>query len=148
MTTPNDLLLLDTNILVYALDATAPQHVASRAVLERARSTDAGMCLVPQSLAEFYSLVTNPKRVASPRAPEDALAAVEAIAALPGLSILPIPLDIVTRWVKLCQLHPVKGARIYDLQIIAVMQANGVRRICTYDKADFSAFTDVDVESV
>lgn len=84
MTTRNDLLLLDTNILVYALDATAQFHAASRAVLEQARSPNAGWCVVPQSLAEFYSLVTNPKRVASPLTPEDALASVERIASLPG----------------------------------------------------------------
>lgn len=146
MMTSNSPLLLDTNVLVYAMDAAAPQHIPSRSILELAHSLDAGMCVVPQSLAEFYSLVTNPKRVATPLSPADALSAVESIAAFPGLKILPVPFDVVLRWIELCRSHPVKGARIYDLQIVAVMLANGVKRICTYDEADFAPFTEIKVE--
>ena len=31
--------IIDTNVLVYAVDADAPQHAASRALLEAARNT-------------------------------------------------------------------------------------------------------------
>lgn len=145
--TANNLLLLDTNVLVYAMDAAAPQHIPSRAILELARSPDAGLCVVPQTLAEFYSLVTNPKRVAAPISPTEALSAVESIAVFPGLKILPVPFDVVARWIELCRTHPVKGARIYDLQIVAVMLANGVTRICTYEQADFAPFSEINVET-
>lgn len=145
--TPLEPLLLDTNILVYAMDGLSPHHAASRAVLEQARSPEARLCVVAQSLAEFYSLVTNPRRVASPKSPEEALAVVEAILLLPGLEVLPIPLDIVARWIDLCRNHPVKGPRIYDLQIIAVILANGVRRICTFDRSDFEPFSGIIVET-
>ena len=144
--TPNDPRLLDTNVLVYALDGSSPHHAASRAVLDQAQSSDANLCVTPQTLAEFFSLVTNPKRVSSPKLPEDALAAIESIVALPGLEVLPVPIDVVTRWVELCRQHPVKGAEIYDLQIVAVMLANGVQRICTFDKADFTPFSEIVVE--
>lgn len=146
MTTRADALLLDTNVLVYALDNSSEHHAASRAILEQAQSPDAGLCVTSQSLAEFYSLVTNPKRVASPRTVDEALATVEAIASLPGLTVLPVPFDVVPRWVELCRKSPVKGARIYDLQIIAVMLANGVQRICTFDVEDFAPFKDIQVE--
>lgn len=145
--TPSESLLLDTNVLVYALDASSEHHAASRAVLDRAQSPDAGLCVVPQSLAEFFSLVTNAKRVASPKSPEEALATVESIVALPGIEVLPVPFDVVARWIELCRKHPVKGAGIYDLQIIAVMLANGVQRICTFDTADFEPFSEVKVET-
>ncbi len=145
--TPHEPLLLDTNILVYAMDGSSPHHAASRAVLEQARSSEARLCVVPQSLAEFYSLVTNPKRVTSPKSPKEALAVVEAILLLPGLEVLPIPLDVVARWIDICRNHPVKGPRIYDLQIVAVMLANGVRRICTLDRSDFEPFADIIVET-
>ncbi len=48
-------LLIDTNVLVYALDALSPHHAASRAVLERAYLPDANLCVAPQVLAEFFS---------------------------------------------------------------------------------------------
>lgn len=144
--TPSEPVLLDTNILVYAMDGASPYHAASRAMLEQAQSADARLCIVPQSLAEFFSLVTNPKRVPAAKSPAEALAVVEAIASLPGLEVLPVPIDVVSRWVDLCRQHPVKGAGIYDLQIIAVMLANGVRRICTYDRAGFASFSEISVE--
>lgn len=143
----NEPLLLDTNILVYAIDASSPHHVASRAVLDRAQSPDAALCVSPQSLTEFFSLVTNPRRVSSPISTEDALAAVEALLALPGLEVLPVPLDVVTRWIELCRLHPVKGAEIYDLQIVAVMLGNNVKRICTLNGSDFAPFSEIAVET-
>lgn len=146
MTSPEPM-LLDTNILVYAIDGSSFYHVPSRAVLERAYDHGAKLCVVPQSLAEFYSLVTNPKRVAAPKSPHEALATIDLILALPGLSVLPIPLDLVGRWIGLCRGNPVRGAKIYDLQIIAVMQANGVRRICAYSKADFERHSDILIES-
>jgi len=145
--TATEALLLDTNILVYATDGSSPFHAASLAVLDRAQSVDANLCIAPQSLAEFFSLVTNAKRVTAPTSPEDALKTVESIVSLPGLEVLPVPLDVITRWVDLCRRHPVKGAKIYDLQIIAVMLANGIRRICTYDKGDFAPFAEITVET-
>jgi toxin-antitoxin system PIN domain toxin len=147
MTTPSETMLLDTNVLVYALDGSSPRHSASRAVLDRAHSLDANFCVAPQTLAEFFSLVTNPKRVSSPKSPEEALATVESIVSLPGIEVLPVPFDVVTRWVELCRKRPVRGAAIYDLQIAAVMLANGVQRICTFDTSDFEPFSEITVET-
>lgn len=143
---PSERVLLDTNILVYAMDGASTFHAQSRAMLEQAYAVDARLCIAPQCLAEFFSLVTNPKRVALAKSPADALAAVEAIASLPGLEVLPVPIDVVSRWVDLCRQHPVKGAEIYDLQIIAVMLANGIRRICTYNTTDFARFADISAQ--
>ncbi len=41
--------------------------------------------------------------------------------------------------------HPVSGADVFDLQIIASMQANDVRRIYTFNTSDFEVFPDVTV---
>jgi predicted nucleic acid-binding protein len=68
--------IVDTNVLVYALDADAPQHAAARALLEAARDDTATTLFVTsQILCEFYSIVTNPRRVPKPRTGIEALAA-------------------------------------------------------------------------
>jgi predicted nucleic acid-binding protein len=54
--------VLDANILVYALDAGAPQHAISRALIEAARDPATALYLTSQVLCEFYSVVTNPRR--------------------------------------------------------------------------------------
>ena len=55
--------IVDANVLVYAMDADAPQHAASRALLEVARDPSTTLFVTSQVLCEFYSIVTNARRV-------------------------------------------------------------------------------------
>lgn len=55
--------IVDANVLVYAMDADAPQHAASRALLEAARNRSTTLYVTSQILCEFYSVVTNARRV-------------------------------------------------------------------------------------
>jgi predicted nucleic acid-binding protein len=129
--------LIDTNVLVYALFATAAQHAAARSLLEQAKDPKAGLCIFPQILAEFFAVVTNPKRVSPAKTTDEALQAVEQFLALPGLTLLPLPADVVTRWVQLARVRPVKGGEVFDLQAAAAMLAHGVGTVYTYNGADF-----------
>jgi hypothetical protein len=54
----------DANVLAYAINADASQHAASRALLEAARDPSIRLYVTSQILCEFYSVVTNPRRVA------------------------------------------------------------------------------------
>ena len=135
--------IADTNILVYALDADAPQHATARALLELARSGSVILYVTSQILCEFYSVVTNARRVARPRTPDDALNAISDLLAF--LHVLPIPSRTVEGWMRLLRRHPVTGGDIFDLQIIATMQANGIARIYTFNTDDFSAFAELEV---
>jgi len=53
--------------------------------------------------------------------------------ALPGLYVLPTPVRAVAGWMQLLQRRPVTGGDVFDLQIVATMQANGVQRIYTFN---------------
>ena len=136
---------IDTNVLVYAYFRGARHHGASHALLERARSEPGEFCVAPQTLAEFYATVTNPKRVNPAKEPEVALEAVGELLALPGMLVLLTPVDVVQRWVELLRRHPVTGQRMFDLQLIATMLGNGVRRIYTFNRADFEPFEELEV---
>ena len=115
--------VLDANILVYAVEAGAPQHAISRALIEAARDPAAVLYLTSQVLCEFYSVVTNPRRVARPRSPAEALGAISVLLALPGIRLLPTPARAVAGWMALLQRHPVTGRDVFDLQLVATMQA-------------------------
>ena len=67
--------IVDTNVLVYALDADAPQHEAARALLKTGREASTTLFVPSQILYEFYSIVTGPRRVSKPRSAADAVAA-------------------------------------------------------------------------
>ena len=135
-----DRIAVDANGLVYALYRDTPQHVASRAFLERARRGELTLCLTSQVLAEFFSIVTSVKRVSDPRTAEEATAAIEAMLAIPGVAMLPVPSDVTSRWLDMLGQHPVRGGAIFDLQLIATVAANGVERICTFNREDFGGF--------
>lgn len=81
--------ILDANVLAYAINADAPQHEASRALLEAARDPSIALYVTSQILCEFYSLITNPRRVTVASSPTEALRIMSALLALPGLRVLP-----------------------------------------------------------
>jgi uncharacterized protein len=135
--------LADTNVLIYALDADAPHHTAARALLEAARDGSKTLYVTPQILGEFYAVVTNARRVAKPRSSAEALDAISEL--LKFLHVLPVPAHVVDGWMKLARRHPVTGADVFDLQIVATMQANEVQRIYTFNTRDFEMIGEISV---
>ena len=134
--------IVDANILVYAMDADAPQHAAARALLDTARVDPATTLYVTsQVLCEFYSVITNPRRVKKARSTADALQALAGLLAF--LHVLPIPARTVEGWMELLRRRQVIGGDVFDLQLIATMLANGVLRIYTFNTEDFAVFSEL-----
>jgi len=136
---------LDANVLVYAVEARAPQHAVSRALIDAARNPATALYLTSQVLCEFYSVVTNPRRVTVPRSPAEALEAISELLALPGIRLLPTSALAVAGWMALLQRHPVTGRSVFDLQLVATILANNVQRIYTFNTRDFAVFPELTV---
>jgi predicted nucleic acid-binding protein len=109
MTISPELAMLDTNVLIYAYYEDAPQYPAAFPLLDRAQEAGTSLCLSPQVLAEYYAVITDPRRVSAPFTIDEALAEIGRLRALPGLTLLPVPLDVVDRWVALLREYPVTG---------------------------------------
>ena len=45
------------------------------------------------------------------------------------LHVLPVPAHVVDVWMNLVRRHPVTGADVFDLHIVATMLANDLQRI-------------------
>jgi uncharacterized protein len=135
---------VDANVLVYAMDADAPQHAASRALLDAARDLPTTLYVTSQILCLFYSIVTNARRVPKPRTPGDAMRAISSLLAF--VQVLPIPVRAVEGWMDLLRRHPVTGGGVFDLQIAAAMLANGIQRIYTFNADDFAVFPELAVQ--
>jgi len=135
--------IVDANVLVYALDADAPQHVACRTLLESAQGkAPVTLYVTPQILCEFYAIVTNARRVLKPRSSADALAAISDM--LGFLRVLPVPVTAIDEVMALLRRYPVTGGEIFDLQIIATMKLNGISRIYTFNADDFTPFSEIE----
>ncbi|HXM40697.1 MAG TPA: PIN domain-containing protein [Bryobacteraceae bacterium] len=137
--------VIDANILVYALDGDAPQHAASRALLNAARDPANSLFVTSQILAESYSIVTNHRRVAVARTSGEAIGALSDLLAYPGIHVLPSPARVVIGWMELVERRPVTGGAVFDLQLVATMKANDVGRIYTFNTGDCEAFAELTV---
>ena len=133
--------IVDANVLVYAFDANAPQHSASRTLLDAGRAGTTTLYVTSQVLCEFYSIVTNSRRVLKPRTVADAIAAIADL--LSFLHVLPVPARTVEGWPALLRSRPVTGGAVFDLRLAAAMLANGVQRIYTYNTSDFECFKEL-----
>lgn len=141
----DDLALVDTNVLVESVMASSSHHQAAAALLERAQSGDVDLCVLPQVLAEFYSVVTDPRRVSSALSVERAIEDITMFLTMPGMTELPTPTDVVSRWIELARRHNVTRGDVFDVILAAAMLGNGVRRIYTYNRQDFERFSEIQV---
>jgi predicted nucleic acid-binding protein len=140
----NNLALVDANLLVYAFYPLMPQHTPAKQVLNLAQDDNAHLCVSSQVLAEFYAVVTHPKRVTPALTAKAALQRIDEVRSLPGLKLLPLPVDVVDRWVRPLRRRPVTRSRIFDVQLVATMLANGVKRIYTFNTKDFLPFSEIE----
>jgi len=113
------------------------------ALLEAASDPSVRLYVTSQILCELYSVITNPRRVAAVSSPTEALSIISAMLALPGLQVLPTPARAVAGWMRLLERHPVTGGNVFDLQIVAPMQTNGINRIYTFNGDDFEVFPEL-----
>lgn len=130
---------------MYAFYRECEHHERCRTLLDQSEAQQIGLCVAPQNLAEFYAIVTDPRRVALPRQPAEALDAIDRMLAMPGMILLPTPSDVVHRWMVLSRQHPVTRGAVFDLQLVATMLGNGIRKIYTFDRADFEPFDEIEV---
>jgi predicted nucleic acid-binding protein len=114
-------------------------------VLDAAIDPSVTLYVTSQILCELYSIITNARRVVKVSTSAEALGIISSILALPGLYVLPTPARAVAGWMNLLQRRPVTGGAVFDLQIIATMQANGIHRIYRFNTGDFEVFPELSV---
>jgi uncharacterized protein len=125
MTTRIEPGVIDANILIYAVNSDAPQHAASRILLEAALDPAAQLHVTSQILCEFYSVITNPRRIAVASSSSEAAQMILDLLDLPGLHVMAAPAQAVNGLMELLKRHPVTGGGVFDLQIVATMAVSG-----------------------
>src|SRR5262249_32347809 len=145
-TSDGDIAVLDTNILVYAADEASEFHFPAKTIRDRGVQGDIAVAVSPQILFEFFAVITNPRRVTQPRTPQEARAEMEKYLHASAIRKIYPGEDIVTRVLTLLQQHPeITRQDIFDCTLVATMQANGIKRIYTYNRQHFTPFADIEV---
>ncbi len=126
--------LLDTSVLISAVDAARPHHIQSQRIM-----VTLPCVLTAQNVREFLVVATRPPManglgLTIDQALEDIVAIRRVVRLLPeDKPILPILLELIV-------LHRLQGRRIHDAAIAAAAIAHKVGRICTLDRQGFAGF--------
>lgn len=139
------MLVVDTNILVYAADLSSSVHTPCRAWLERQRKAAGAWYLTWPIIYEFLRVVTHPRVMRRPFAVVAAWDFVASLLASPGLDVL-VPsdrhADVAAQ--TLAQFPDLAGNVMHDAHTAVLMRERGISRICTRD-TDFHRFPFLDV---
>jgi toxin-antitoxin system PIN domain toxin len=137
--------VVDTNILVYAADADSQWHVASRDWIERQRGRPDAWYTTWPILYEFMRVTTHPRVMKKPWSGSRAWAFVSALLGSPGLGVLvatPRHADVASQ--VIAELPWLAGNLVHDAHTAILMREHGIVRICTRD-ADFHRFSFLEV---
>ena len=133
-------LVVDTNILVYAADADSTSHAKARDWLEeRRRQPDAWYVTWP-ILYEFLRVTTHPRVMRQPWSASGAWGFVESLLDSPGLGVLaPTERHAAVAAQVIAELPWLAGNLLPDAHTAILMREHGLTKICTRD-ADFRRF--------
>ena len=139
------MIVIDTNVLVYAADADSPHHVACREWLESQRRRADAWYTTWAILYEFLRVTTHPRVMRQPWNAPTAWGFVKALLASPGLGVLtPTHRHAEVAEQVLAELPFLAGNLIHDVHTAVLMREHGIRRIVTRD-TDFHRFPFLEV---
>jgi predicted nucleic acid-binding protein len=136
-----DAVFLDTNVLVYANQATALRHAEALALLRQAEQDGIELWISGQVLREYLAVVTRPQGDQAALSMQIALDRVRRFTERFQLAE-DGPLVRVQLFALLAS-HPTGGRQVHDANIVATMLAHGLRRLLTFNVADFQRYEDV-----
>lgn len=137
--------LLDTNILIYATQEDALQHLAAKTLRDRALVGEVTASISPQILNEFFAVVTRSNRVSSPLTRAEAIDQIRKYYESEVLTVIYPGENIIARTLTLLDTSTVVGMDIHDLHLVATMLENGIKKIYTYNTSDFEIFSEIEV---
>lgn len=137
-----DSVALDTNILVYALFDGSPHYKAAFAFLSSGLKGEIKLCVAPNIIAEFYSVITNPSRVAEPLPVEEAALRALFLQKSRKIKKLYPSRSTIKRCLQFCQKYKLHGAQIFDAFYAALLKQHNVTTIATFNRKDFAHFSE------
>ncbi len=136
--------LVDTNVLVYAVNADARQHTAARAWLKSTLADPAGVAMPWISLLGFLRISTRTGILSQPLAPGDALALMNGWLRMPHTRV-PEPTDLHAALLgRLLLGAGTAGNLVNDAHLAALALEHGAT-VVSFDR-DFNRFAGVPFE--
>jgi toxin-antitoxin system PIN domain toxin len=128
------MVVIDTNLLVYAHRAGTPEHRAARSALQTATRQPGGWGIATTSVLEYWSVVTHPEASGRPSMAAEARAFIDALVDVGARLLAPGP-AVAQRILEVADRLGVTGARIFDLHIAVTALDHGATELWSHDGA-------------
>ena len=137
--------LIDTNILVYARNTRSWFYDKAKEIRDQANRGEIEGCISPQNLAEYYRVITDPRKIEKPLSVEEASRDIERYLRAMKIEKLTIDSNTISRAAEMARRYQIQGVKTFDLWLIATMLSNGVDTIITANEDDFKNFKEIRV---
>ncbi len=127
-------ILIDSNVLVYAINSSSPKHTAAQAFLQ---AHNGHMVLAHQNIFETLRVLTH-KKFPNPMAVNDAVRAINSIAQHCHIVAPDQGAHHIT--LALMQKYGLGGDKIFDAYLAAAALSAGITTIATDNTKDFQLF--------
>lgn len=137
--------LVDTNVLVRLAVPADPRHLNARRAVEALE--EEGLYATGQNFVELWNVITRP--VENNGLGQSTTAADQVLRRFEqAFSRLPESAEVYDRWRDLVVRFGVSGVKVHDARLVAIMLANDVVRILTFNKADFRRYEVLGIRAI
>ena len=139
------LYLVDTGVLLRAVDRKSPDHAAIMAAFREFRRRQDRLSASAQSIREFWNVSTRPTTARGDygRSIERTIHWVSSFERI--LRILPETPATYARWRDIVEQYKVIGLQVHDANLVAVADIYGAGAVVTLNPSDFARFSTVQV---
>ena len=136
--------LIDTNILLRYADTGASQHPLIMQALETLALRRDEVVIVPQTIYEFWSVVTRPadKNGSGWTITKVSTVIDQIIKRFPLLPDVP---SVFENWLELVTRFEVKGKQVHDARLVAAIQTHNVDNLLTLNIKDFERYLEIEL---
>lgn len=134
-------MIVDANVLLYAVDALSPHHTASARWLADALNGDRRVALPWQTIGAFLRISTHPRAVAAPLSPADAWSYVGDWLDAPPVWVPPATERTASILGDVVRRHSIGGNLVPDAMLVAMAVEHGVPVVSA--DSDFARFPEV-----
>ncbi|MFQ4136405.1 type II toxin-antitoxin system VapC family toxin [Nodosilinea sp. PGN35] len=134
--------LLDTNILLRSSDSNSPWQALAGSAVAQLLNQNHQLWVTSQNLVEFWVVATRPVSVNGLGWDVDQThAEIEQI--LSQFPQLKENSRIFSFWHHLVKTYQIRGKRVHDARLVAVMLTHGVTHLLTFNPDDFKTMRDI-----
>ena len=132
-------MLVDTNVVVFAINQLSPHHLHAQQFLQKNKKE---LLLAHQNVMEAIRVLTYPK-FTFPMTTRNAYEAVMSIVA--SLRVVSTNMETYHAALALLKKYKLTSDRIFDMYLVATMISNGISTIATENERDFVLYKEIRV---